>query len=105
MYHPHNLLPCLHCHPHHYIRMVQYLIERCLILNMSRDQCINALAHHASIQPLITLTVWRELLKENKDFFRAYFHSSSPSCRPPSLISRRRHFQYHKAPWSARRKH
>ncbi|XP_059656143.1 uncharacterized protein LOC132303084 isoform X2 [Cornus florida] len=67
-------LPCLHCHPHSYIRMVQHLIERCLLFHMSRDQCIKALAEHAGIRPLVTLTVWRELLKENRDFFQAYFH-------------------------------
>ncbi|KAH7510702.1 hypothetical protein FEM48_ZijujUnG0050200 [Ziziphus jujuba var. spinosa] len=59
MYHHHNhhFLPyCLHCHPHSYIRMVQHLIERCLLLHMSLDQCIKALEQHASIRPLVTLT-------------------------------------------------
>ncbi|KAL9423891.1 hypothetical protein AB3S75_035895 [Citrus x aurantiifolia] len=78
MFRNHHFFPCLHCHPHSYIRMVQHLIERCLLLHMSRDQCIKALAEHAGIRPLVTLTVWRELQKENKDFFRAYFHSISP---------------------------
>ncbi|KAI5679218.1 hypothetical protein M9H77_10168 [Catharanthus roseus] len=76
MYNHH--FPCLHCHPRSYIRMVQNLIERCLILQMSRDQCIKALEEHARIRPVVTLAVWRELLKENKDFFQAYFHSISP---------------------------
>ncbi|XP_048232338.1 uncharacterized protein LOC8276472 isoform X2 [Ricinus communis] len=77
MYHSHqdHLLPCLHCHPHSYIRMVHHLIERCLLLHMSRDQCIQALAEHASIRPLVTLAVWRELEKENWDFFQAYSRS------------------------------
>ncbi|KAE9449932.1 hypothetical protein C3L33_18173, partial [Rhododendron williamsianum] len=68
--------------------MVQHLIERCLLLHMNRDECIKALANHASVQPLVTLTafypiylwvmaVWRELLKENQDFFQAYFHGVS----------------------------
>ncbi|XP_024024035.1 uncharacterized protein LOC21412677 [Morus notabilis] len=81
LYHNHHFQyrPCLHCHPHSYIRMVQHLIERCLLLHMSRDQCVRALAVHASIRPLVTLTVWRELQKENKDFFHAYyFHAFSP---------------------------
>ncbi|KAK4598021.1 hypothetical protein RGQ29_015508 [Quercus rubra] len=56
MYNNHHSYPCLHCHPHSYIRMVQHLIERCLLLHMNRDQCIKALAEHASIRPLITLT-------------------------------------------------
>ncbi|KAG2708252.1 hypothetical protein I3760_05G183400 [Carya illinoinensis] len=81
-----HFYPCLHCQPHSYIRMVQHLIERCLLLHMSRDQCIKALAEHASIRPLVTLTVWRELQKANKDFFRAYFHVTSS--RPlPKIIS------------------
>lgn len=84
-----QFLPCFHCHPHAYIRMVpsslslactqfvilftitlgtniyivfnlhlqvQHLIERCLLLHMSPDECAKALAHHANIRPLITLT-------------------------------------------------
>ncbi|CAK9182760.1 unnamed protein product [Ilex paraguariensis] len=69
--------PCLHCHPHSYIRMVQHLIERCLLLHMDRDQCIKAIAEQAGIRPLVTLTVWRELLKENGEFFQEYFHAIS----------------------------
>ncbi|KAF7809308.1 uncharacterized protein G2W53_036051 [Senna tora] len=45
---------------------------------MSQDQCVKALAEHARITPLVTLTVWNELQKENKDFFRAYFQVISP---------------------------
>ncbi|KAL0794555.1 hypothetical protein Bca101_065932 [Brassica carinata] len=48
---PHKL-PCLHCQPHSYIRMVQHMIERCILLRMTRDECIKALDHHASILPL-----------------------------------------------------
>ncbi|KAK1298458.1 hypothetical protein QJS10_CPB14g00095 [Acorus calamus] len=55
-HHDHTHLPCLHCHPHSFIRMVQHLIERCLILHMSRDDCVEALARHANIRPLVTLT-------------------------------------------------
>ncbi|CAB4264344.1 unnamed protein product [Prunus armeniaca] len=84
MYHNHHLGPCLLCNPHSYIRMVQHLIERCLLLHMSRDQCIKALAEHASIRPIVTLTVWRELQKENRHFFQAYFHSIS--LRPLMVI-------------------
>ncbi|XP_012457959.1 uncharacterized protein LOC105778748 isoform X1 [Gossypium raimondii] len=72
MYLKHQL-PCLHCQPHDYIRMVQHMIERCLLLQMSRDDCVKALAKHAKIEPIISLTVWKELLKENKAFFRDYF--------------------------------
>ncbi|KAJ4729256.1 hypothetical protein OWV82_002068 [Melia azedarach] len=71
-------LPCLHCQPQDYIRMVQHLIERCLLLQMSRDDCIKALEKHASIEPTVTLTVWKELLKENQGFFEAYFDAIHP---------------------------
>ncbi|KAK8357103.1 uncharacterized protein LOC108459717 isoform X2 [Gossypium arboreum] len=70
-------LPCLHCQPHDYIRMVQHMIERCLLLQMSRDDCVKALAKYAKIEPIISLTVWKELLKENKAFFRDYFQLNS----------------------------
>ncbi|KAK4764592.1 hypothetical protein SAY86_025682 [Trapa natans] len=124
--HHHHMHRCLCCHPRSYIRLVQHLIERCLILRLSQDQCVKVLAERAGIQPLVTLTgftyrhtlyrpylilcgciifqfffliwklpmhvlfgrinafaVWRGLLKENRDFFQAYFlaisHQSSES--------------------------
>ncbi|KAJ6721880.1 hypothetical protein OIU85_024920 [Salix viminalis] len=80
--------PCLRCHPHGYIRMVQHLIERCLLLQMSRNQCLKALAKHARVHPLVTLTVWRELQKENRDFFQAYFHSISPRQTQAGVLER-----------------
>lgn len=76
---------------------------------MSRDECVKALARHANIRPLITLTgphfeqnnipfcyvfsdhslsfnlsywvvvaVWKELQKENTEFFRAYLRTIPP---------------------------
>ncbi|XP_044492664.1 uncharacterized protein LOC123216312 isoform X1 [Mangifera indica] len=99
MFHDHHFSPpCLHCHPNSYIRMlaweiqVQHLIERCLLFHMNRDQCIKALAEHANIRPLVTLTVWRELQKENKDFFQAYFHAISPRPFISRYIRRRPRF-------------
>ncbi|XP_074365285.1 uncharacterized protein LOC141706424 [Apium graveolens] len=55
-----------------YIRMVQHLIEECILFNMSKEECMEALAKHANILPVITSTVWKELEKENKEFFEAY---------------------------------
>ncbi|KAE8725103.1 putative Tetratricopeptide repeat (TPR)-like superfamily protein [Hibiscus syriacus] len=55
-----------------YIRMVHHLIEECLIFNMSKEECMEALSKHADIKPVITSTVWNELQKENKEFFEAY---------------------------------
>ncbi|XP_006345666.1 uncharacterized protein [Solanum tuberosum] len=55
-----------------YIHMVQHLIEKCIIFNMSQEECMDALSKHANIQPIITSTVWKELEKENKEFFEAY---------------------------------
>ncbi|KAA0062222.1 hypothetical protein IC582_023502 [Cucumis melo] len=55
-----------------YIHMVQHLIEKCLIFHMNKDECIEALSKHANISPVITSTVWKELEKENREFFEAY---------------------------------
>ncbi|MFS7990055.1 putative angiotensin-converting enzyme 2 [Helianthus anomalus] len=55
-----------------YIHMVHHLIEECLVFNMSKEECMEALSKHANIMPAITSTVWSELEKENKDFFEAY---------------------------------
>ncbi|KAI3964377.1 hypothetical protein MKX01_024994 [Papaver californicum] len=56
-----------------YIHMVQHLIEKCLLFHMTKDECMEALSKHANIKPVITSTVWKELEKENKDFFEAYY--------------------------------
>ncbi|XP_057845916.2 uncharacterized protein LOC131055448 [Cryptomeria japonica] len=60
-----------------YIRMVQHLIEKCLLFNMDRHECVKILAKQAHIHPLITLAVWKGLLRENRDFFRSYFMGRS----------------------------
>ncbi|KAJ1692825.1 hypothetical protein LUZ63_009523 [Rhynchospora breviuscula] len=52
--------------------VVQHLIEICLCFNLSMEECIEALDKHANIMPVITSTVWKELEKENKEFFDAY---------------------------------
>ncbi|KAK4776192.1 hypothetical protein SAY87_024153 [Trapa incisa] len=39
---------------------------------MRREECMEALSKHASIPPIVTSTVWKELEKENKEFFEAY---------------------------------
>ncbi|KAI3904863.1 hypothetical protein MKW92_035364 [Papaver armeniacum] len=56
-----------------YIHMVQHLIEKCLLFHMKKEECMEALFKHANIKPVITSTVWKELEKENKDFFEAYY--------------------------------
>ncbi|KAJ9694558.1 hypothetical protein PVL29_010171 [Vitis rotundifolia] len=58
-----------------YIHMVQRLIEECIIFNMSREECMEALSKHANIKPVITSTVWKELEKENQEFFESYAKS------------------------------
>ncbi|KAF9625176.1 hypothetical protein IFM89_020043 [Coptis chinensis] len=55
-----------------YIHMVQHLIETCVMFHMNEDECMDALSKHANIMPVITHTVWKELEKENKEFFEAY---------------------------------
>ncbi|KAH7434810.1 hypothetical protein KP509_06G035600 [Ceratopteris richardii] len=66
------------------VEMVHHLIERCLLMMMTLEECMDALAKHAQIDPIFTKTVWTELEKANKEFFSAYnssqkkrvFHSS-----------------------------
>ncbi|XP_022977252.1 uncharacterized protein LOC111477620 [Cucurbita maxima] len=55
-----------------YIHMVHHLIEQCIVFNMNKEECMEALSKHANIKPVITSTVWNELEKENKEFFEAY---------------------------------
>ncbi|XP_020553812.1 uncharacterized protein LOC105174403 isoform X2 [Sesamum indicum] len=55
-----------------YIHKVQHLIEECIVFKMSKEECMEALSKHANINPIITSTVWKELEKENTEFFEAY---------------------------------
>ncbi|KAF8105056.1 hypothetical protein N665_0163s0027 [Sinapis alba] len=64
-----------------YIHLVHHLIEECIVFNMGKEECMDALFKHANIKPIITSTgvkkwliwaVWKELEKENKEFFEAY---------------------------------
>ncbi|CAH9121308.1 unnamed protein product [Cuscuta epithymum] len=64
-----------------YIHMVQHLIEKCLIFQMTKEECMEALSKHAKIEPIITATVWKELEKENADFFTAYNQSQTKQDR------------------------
>ncbi|KEH24000.1 putative angiotensin-converting enzyme 2 [Medicago truncatula] len=58
-----------------YIHLVHRLIEECILFNMSKEECMDALSKHANIKPVITSTVWKELEKENKEFFEAYLRN------------------------------
>ncbi|KAG2541661.1 uncharacterized protein LOC120692982 [Panicum virgatum] len=58
--------------PASYIHTVQHLIERCMTFGMSMEECMEALAKRADVQPVVTSTVWKELEKENKEFFDQY---------------------------------
>ncbi|KAF8683726.1 hypothetical protein HU200_044658 [Digitaria exilis] len=51
---------------------VQHLIEKCMTFGMSMEECMEALAKRADVQPVVTSTVWKELEKENKEFFDQY---------------------------------
>ncbi|CAH2074441.1 unnamed protein product [Thlaspi arvense] len=55
-----------------YGMQVHHLIEECIVFNMGKEECMDALFKHANIKPIITSTVWKELEKENKEFFEAY---------------------------------
>ncbi|XP_051230798.1 uncharacterized protein [Lolium perenne] len=58
--------------PASYIRMVHHLIEKCMTFGMSMEECMEALSKRADVQPVVTSTVWKELEKENRDFFDRY---------------------------------
>ncbi|XP_010507116.1 PREDICTED: uncharacterized protein LOC104783692 [Camelina sativa] len=58
--------------PAAYIHMVQHMIEICLRFNMNKEECVEALSRIANINPIIVSTVWKELAKENKEFFEMY---------------------------------
>ncbi|GKB33096.1 putative DNA replication complex GINS protein PSF3 [Tanacetum coccineum] len=58
---------------------VQHLIEKCLIFRMSKEECMEALSKHANIKPVITSTVWNELEKENREYFKSYSQCQSQS--------------------------
>ncbi|CAL4922058.1 unnamed protein product [Urochloa decumbens] len=86
--------------PASYIHTVQHLIEKCMTFGMSMEECMEALAKRADVQPVVTSTgpflrrqvssspsndsadilmasceqfaVWKELEKENKEFFDKY---------------------------------
>uniref|UniRef100_A0A0D9V7K4 Uncharacterized protein n=1 Tax=Leersia perrieri TaxID=77586 RepID=A0A0D9V7K4_9ORYZ len=58
--------------PASYIRLVQHLIEKCICYNMNKEECMQTLEKHANIKPVITSTVWKELEKENSEFFATY---------------------------------
>ncbi|CAM0882939.1 unnamed protein product [Alopecurus aequalis] len=58
--------------PASYIRLVQHLIEKCLCYDMDKEECVKALEKHANILPAVTSTVWKELEKENREFFETY---------------------------------
>ncbi|XP_056690771.1 uncharacterized protein [Spinacia oleracea] len=64
-----------------YIHMVQHLIEKCMIFEMTKEECMEALSKHANIKPVITSTVWNELEKENREFFEAYSSKSTKNDR------------------------
>ncbi|KQK10485.1 uncharacterized protein LOC100836743 isoform X2 [Brachypodium distachyon] len=58
--------------PASYIRLVQHLIEKCICYNMDREECVKTLEKQANIMPTVTSTVWKELEKENREFFETY---------------------------------
>ncbi|CAD6229199.1 unnamed protein product [Miscanthus lutarioriparius] len=58
--------------PASYIRLVQHLIEKCICYKLNKEECMETLEKHAKIMPVITSTVWKELEKENREFFETY---------------------------------
>lgn len=56
---------------------------------MSREECMEALSKHANIKPIITSTVWKELEKENKEFFEAYTNSREAATESKTEMKQR----------------
>ncbi|BAT85641.1 uncharacterized protein LOC124833455 isoform X2 [Vigna umbellata] len=73
-----------------YIRLVHRLIEECILFNMNKEECMEALSKHANIKPVITSTVWKELEKENKEFFEAYSRSRAEKASVSERETRQR---------------
>ncbi|KAM1748703.1 hypothetical protein ACFX11_009632 [Malus domestica] len=71
-----------------YIHLVHHLIEECIIFYMSKEECMEALSKRANIKPIITSTVWKELEKENKEFFEAY--NKSREARYSEMVTEQR---------------
>ncbi|XP_008657081.1 uncharacterized protein [Zea mays] len=55
-----------------YVRLVQHLIEKCICYKLNKEECMETLEKHAKVMPVITSTVWKELEKENREFFETY---------------------------------
>ncbi|KAG6619470.1 hypothetical protein I3843_10G133800 [Carya illinoinensis] len=70
-----------------YVRMVHRLIEECILFNLSMEECMEALSKHANIIPVITSTVWKELEKENKEFFEAYAKSREERAATDQILA------------------
>uniref|UniRef100_A0A804NB82 Uncharacterized protein n=1 Tax=Zea mays TaxID=4577 RepID=A0A804NB82_MAIZE len=51
---------------------VQHLIEKCICYKLNKEECMETLEKHAKIMPVVTSTVWKELEKENREFFETY---------------------------------
>jgi uncharacterized protein (TIGR01589 family) len=54
------------------LKMIQSLIERCLLSYMSKEDVVNHLYNQAHIDPVLTRIVWDKLEEANKEFFQAY---------------------------------
>eukprot|EP00252_Welwitschia_mirabilis_P009752 TRINITY_DN22607_c0_g1_i1.p1 TRINITY_DN22607_c0_g1~~TRINITY_DN22607_c0_g1_i1.p1 ORF type:complete len:103 (-),score=18.98 TRINITY_DN22607_c0_g1_i1:179-487(-) len=55
-----------------YIRYVHLLIENCLLLRFDLLSCVYLLQTYAFVPPPVTVSVWRVLVRENREFFTAY---------------------------------
>ncbi|KAH7435665.1 hypothetical protein KP509_06G074400 [Ceratopteris richardii] len=59
------------------LRLVQHLIEECILMYMDREECVNCLSTCADLTAALTRVVWDELEKLNADFFKAYYMQRS----------------------------
>ncbi|KNA07245.1 hypothetical protein SOVF_173700 [Spinacia oleracea] len=54
------------------IELVQKLIERCLVLYMTKDEAVSTLVTRGQLEPHFITLVWQRLEEENPEFFSAY---------------------------------
>ncbi|KAK7279048.1 hypothetical protein RJT34_24091 [Clitoria ternatea] len=52
---------------------VHYLIEHCQLQHMTLEEVVKRLQNQYEIEPRLTKLVWKNLEKENKEFFKTYY--------------------------------
>ncbi|XP_021746960.1 uncharacterized protein LOC110712815 [Chenopodium quinoa] len=54
------------------LQWVKNLIERCILLHMSKKEAVDTITREASVMPTVIEILWNRLEAENQEFFEAY---------------------------------